>query len=68
MVNDLFSIVLISAGMNHVGYIDKDGIVFTWGAGFFSRLGNGYNDNAFKKFIVKIVRRHKDISRGAYHI
>ena len=44
-VNDLSSIVLISAGINYVGYIDKDGTVFTRGAGFFGRLGNGYNDN-----------------------
>ena len=44
-VNNLSSIVLISAGMNYVGYIDKDGKVFKRGAGFFGRLGNGYNDN-----------------------
>ena len=25
----------ISAGMSYVGYVDKDGTVFTWGAGFW---------------------------------
>jgi alpha-tubulin suppressor-like RCC1 family protein len=34
-------VVMVSAGKKHAGCVSEDGQVFTWGCGYFGRLGHG---------------------------
>ena len=46
----------VSCGRKHVGMTDEDGQVFTWGCGFFGRLGLGDEVSRSKPTWVETLR------------
>ena len=38
-------VVMVSAGKKHAGCVSEDGQVFTWGCGYFGRLGHGHENS-----------------------
>ena len=55
--------------MSHTGAITEDHKVFTWGGGWFGRLGLGNNDNQYlpQPVLSLQFKNCTEISCGAYH-
>jgi alpha-tubulin suppressor-like RCC1 family protein len=59
-----------SLGMNHTVALTDHGEIFTWGAGWFGRLGTGATNNEYEPKRVRGVlegRTATAVAAGAYH-
>ena len=59
----------LSMGLSHTAVIVNQGTLYSWGAGWFGRLGHGDTQNVYepKKIEALVFRRFKHISCGSYH-
>ena len=66
-IPDLVPISFISAGMAHVAVITQEKYLFTWGSGFYGRLGLGDTNNRFSPEKIKTNMVFKAVACGSYH-
>ena len=59
----------MSLGLGHTAVIVNQGTLYSWGAGWFGRLGHGDTNNVYvpKKIESLVYKRFKNISCGSYH-
>ena len=46
-IKDFVPIVKITAGMAHMAAISSQGLIYTWGSGFYGRLGHKDTENRY---------------------
>ena len=57
-------------GLDHTVVVTEAGVVFTWGAGWYGRLGHGSTSNEYSpRQVCGVLEGHRctDIAAGAYH-
>ena len=59
----------LSLGLGHTAVIVNQGTLYSWGAGWFGRLGHGDTNNVYvpKKIELLVYKRFKTVSCGSYH-
>jgi alpha-tubulin suppressor-like RCC1 family protein len=59
----------LSMGLSHTAVVVNQGTLYSWGAGWFGRLGHGDTQNVYepKKIESLVFKRFKQISCGSYH-
>ena len=62
-------VVQISLGIEHTGCVDEKGRTFTWGSGYYGKLGLGHRRNVYVPEQVETLRGHpcRMISCGSKH-
>ena len=62
-------VVDVSLGLGHTAVIVNQGTLYTWGAGWFGRLGHGDTNNVYEpqKIETLVYKRFKHVSCGSYH-
>ena len=62
-------VVQVSLGFEHSGCVTESGKLFTWGGGWFGRLGIGHTENQYTPVQVQSLQYKKclRVSCGAYH-
>lgn len=69
LIPSLTGVKKLSAGLSHTAALTDDGLIFTWGGGFYGRLGHRSPDNYYQpsQLSSRIDRQYIDVSCGAYH-
>ena len=68
-IENLLPMKCISAGMQHMAVITSQGKIFTWGGGFFGRLGHTATENCYHPKEIQSVSKKAFVvvSCGSYH-
>ena len=69
LIPSLSGVKKLSAGLSHTAALTDDGLIFTWGGGFYGRLGHRSADNYYQpsQLSSRIYRQYVDVACGAYH-
>ena len=59
----------VSLGLGHTAVIVDQGTLYTWGAGWYGRLGHNDQTNAYvpKRIASMVFKQFETVSCGSYH-